>query len=145
MLSSGPTVTTLLHVIAALLIGFSCCVLGQSRPGDFEAISTDLACLGEVVRALLKTDPCMDASMGMGMDGLGTSLGYAFTNGTNSTVTTDVDVLMDQQRAARWAVLNEAANLGLANCGNTIRLKVRSHMLQQRAYACGMEHELDMI
>lgn len=66
--------------------------------------STDVACLSELVRAVLQTDPCM------GMGANGTQGGMAMTD--------------DEYVAARFAELNNATNLGLANCGNTLRMKV---------------------
>lgn len=85
-----------------------------ARAADFQATaSTDVACLGEVVRALLSTDPCM---------------GMMASNGsTNASAGMPTGISLEEDPNLvnmRWSQIHDAANQGLANCGNNIRLKV---------------------
>lgn len=89
------------------------------RANKFEATtSTDVACLGEIVSALLNKDPCM----GQGMDlSNGSSLAGSYEQtGILTSVTTDEAAYV----AARISEVQDAANTGLAKCGNNLRLKV---------------------
>lgn len=123
-----PKLLVLLFAFIFNASNFSLVRSQAKSAGDFQATTnTDVACLAEVVRALLSTDPCMGNGMA--------------ANGTNdqgrSAVAIELDpsAYMDQ----RQAQLQAAANQGLANCGNNIRLQVGSVLVCKTSAG----HELD--